>query len=259
MNITLPTQSRTGALKKNPVISLFYSAPKVGKTEAASRLADNLILDLENGSNYVEQGMILKANNWEEVVQIGETIIEAGRPYKFLTVDTATELESWCDGLAKRLYLNAPMAAKKYKDNPELLASITVLPGEKGAYGPGYMWLRIAYAKCFEYLQTLAPHLILMAHIKDSAIVDKEGTEIRAETVHSKSLDLTGKLKAITCSKADAIGYLFRKTIPNLEKAGETIDELWVNFRGDEVMAGCRAKHLAGKTMKFDWDKIFIE
>lgn len=257
MPINLPTKSRSAPLRTNPKIILLYSAPKVGKTEAASLLENNLILDLEDGSDYCQQGLIIKAKNWDEVEKIGDEIIKAGKPYKFITVDTATELESWCDSLGKKLYLAAPMAAKKYKENPDLLASITVLPGEKGAYGPGYLWLRIAYGMCFTYLQKLADHLILLAHVKDAAIVDKEGNEVHAGSVMSKNLDLTGKLKAITCSKADSIGFMYRKVVG--AENGVPVEELRVNFHGIEVMSGSRPKHLAGKDMLFDWSKIYLE
>lgn len=256
MAIQLPTKPRSKPLKINPKFLLLYGSPKCGKSEQASLLENNLLLDVEDGSDYCEQGLIIKATNWEEVLKIGKEILEQGRPYPYLTIDTATELESWCDGLGKRLYLNAPMAAAKYKANPDLLASITVLPGEKGAYGPGYLWLRIAYGMCITYLQTLAPHLILLAHVKDNELVDKQGNEVHAGSVRSKSIDLTGKLKAITCSKADAIGFMYRK--PVSAENGKQIDQLRVNFHGDEVMAGARPKHLAGVDMEFDWNKIFL-
>lgn len=261
MPIKLPTQSRSGALKKNPKVLLLYSAPKVGKTEAASQLKDNLLLDLEEGSDYAEQGLIQQVNSWKEIEEVGKQILDNKKStgnwlYQYLTVDTATELEVWCDELGKKLYLNAPMAGAKYKANPDLLPSITILPGKDGDYGPGYLWLRIAYTKCFEYLQTLAPHLILLAHVKDKELVDKKGNEITIDSVHSKNLDLTGKLKAITCARADSIGYLYRKTVGG--EQGKAVDELWVNFHGTEIMAGSRPKHLAGQNMKFDWSRIFI-
>jgi AAA domain len=261
MTFKLPTQLRVKALATNPHFMLLYSNPKVGKTEAASQLAGNLLLDIENGSDYCSTGLILKCENWKQVEQMGKEILTqkelTGKwPYQYLTVDTATELEVWCDGLGKQLYLNAPMAKKEYKENPERLASITILPGQDGAYGPGYLWLRIAYTKCIEYLQTLAPHLILLAHVKDKELVDKTGKEIQSDSVHSKNLDLTGKLKAITCSKADSIGYMYRKVVGGTN--GKQDEELWVNFHGSEIMAGSRPKHLAGANFKFDWEKIFI-
>lgn len=254
MPIFLPTQP-IKATAKNPNTLLLYGSPKIGKTSAAAELENNLIIDIENGSKYVD-ALKIQAENWGEVYEIGQEIIAKGRPYKYITLDTATQLELWAEDLGKTLYLQAPMAKKEYKDNPDRLSSILVLPGEKGAYGPGYQWLRIAYFRCFNYLLTLVPKdgcLILIAHIKDTQLVDKEGRE-----VSSGDLALTGKLKQITCSKADAIGYIYRITTG--AKDGRPVSELRINFySGNEVLSCSRCKHLAGEDFAFDWKKIFVE
>ena len=268
MSIILPTE-KVKASKKNPRIMLLYGAPKCGKTTMAAQLEQNLILDIENGSDYVD-AMKVKANNWGEVYEIGQTILGFHqpytdgkwmrneslpiKPYKYLTLDTATQLESWAEGLAKQLYLASPMAAKKYVNNPDLLPSILMLPGDKeGSYGPGYNWLRIAYFRCFDYLTTLAEHLILIAHVKDNQLVDKNDRVVAAG-----DLSLTGKIKQITCSRADAIGYIYRN-ITGAEN-GRPVSELRVSFYcGTELLSGTRSQHLAGQDFVFSWDKIFIE
>jgi hypothetical protein len=250
MQINLPTQKIKAPLK-NPRILLLYGLPKCGKTTIVSELENCLIIDIENGSNYID-ALKIQANNWGEVYSIGQEIIQQGRPYKYIALDTATQLEHWSEDLGKSLYLNAPMAATKYKTNPDLLESILVLPGEKGAYGPGYQWLRIAYFKCFTYLLTLAEHLILIAHTKDTQTVDKEGRD-----VNSSDLSLTGKLKQLTCSKADAIGYVYRATVG--AKEGNPVSELRVSFNsGTDLLSGSRCSHLIGKDMKFEWNNIFL-
>lgn len=249
--IQLPTQKIISTVK-NPNFLVLYGPPKCGKTSSLAELDNNLILDIEKGSRYVD-ALKIQAESWEEVYEIGEEILKQGRPYKYISLDTATKLEEWAEELGKRLYLSAPMAAKKYKENPELLASILVLPGEKGSYGPGYLWLRIAYLKCLDYLLTLADTIILVAHIKDVAMVDKESKEIT-----STDLALTGKLKQITCGRADAIGYMYRVTAG--AKDGKPISQLRVSFySGTDVLASTRCKHLAGQDFEFDWKRIFIE
>ena len=88
--------------------------------------------------------------------------------------------------------------------------------------------------------------------------IEKKGKEVQA-----KDLDLTGKLKAITCSDADAIGYLYRGTD----------NELIINFQSsDEVTCGARPAHLKGQQItvaEYDedkndlknvaWDKIYVD
>lgn len=252
MSIILPTQ-KIAPTKKNPRIMLIYGAPKIGKTSTLAELENNLIIDIEDGSNYVE-ALKIQANSWSEVYQIGEEIKRAGKPYKYLTIDTATQLVLWAEDLAKALYLNHPSCAKKYKASPNSLESILFLTGDKeGSYGPGYEWLRIAYMKCFNYLRELAEHFILVAHVRDKQLVNKDDVAVAAS-----DLSLTGKIKQMTCAKADAVGYMYRQVIG--AENGRPVSELRINFySGTDILSCARCAHLAGQDFKFDWKKIFIE
>ena len=53
MEINLPTKKRT-ATYGDPLIMLFYGPPKVGKTTVLSQLDDCLIIDLEDGTKYLD-------------------------------------------------------------------------------------------------------------------------------------------------------------------------------------------------------------
>lgn len=75
--------------------------------------------------------------------------------------------------------------------------------------------------------------------------------------VSAADIDLTGKIRNIVCSKADAIGYLMR--------SGE---ETIISFvTKDEVICGARPKHLKnqeiviadsiGGEYKTYWDRIY--
>ena len=103
-----------------------------------------------------------------------------------------------------------------------------------------HLW---AYKKWFDRLNKLADHVILVGHLKDK-MIDKKGKEVR-----SMDLDLTGKLRSITCANADAIGYIYRE--------GETT-RISFNSEGD-ITAGSRCAHLRGQDMDLDWGKIFID
>lgn len=221
-------------------------------TTLMTQLENNLIIDIEDGSNYVE-GLIIQAKDWSEVYQIGQEILAKDKPYKYITLDTATRLDGWAEDLGKILYLNSSVAKKAYKDNPDLLPSVTMLPGEKGSFGPGYQFVRLAYMKCFDYLLTLAEHIILIAHMRDKFLVDKEGT-----TVQANDLSFTGKIKQITCSRADAIGFIYRRIIG--AENGIPITELRVSFNNStELLSGSRCQHLKGQDFMFDWKRIFID
>lgn len=245
MSIRLPTESRKSALKINPKILLLYGQPKCGKTEAVSLLENNLVIDVENGSDYSEQGLFIKANSLKKLYEIGEKIKEDGKPYKYVTIDTVTQLEEWSEAHATDTY--------KSKTIGSTFKGTSVLELD---HGSGHFWLRQSYGLWFNYCCSLAEHVIFIAHVRDKAIVNQKGQEIRQHGVASSDLDLTGKLKAITCSRADAIGFIYRKIVG--AENGKSLEKLWISFHGSEVMAGSRAKHLAGKDFEFSWDKIYL-
>jgi len=65
--IILPTQKVT-ASHLSPKNLIIFSKPKVGKTSLLAQLEDCLIIDLEEGSDYVD-ALKLKANSWEDITK----------------------------------------------------------------------------------------------------------------------------------------------------------------------------------------------
>jgi hypothetical protein len=218
------------ATNKNPRTLILFGPPKIGKTTIISQLDNNLILDLEKGTGFVD-ALKIEVNSISEIKQVGTAIIEAGRPYKYLTIDTASALEVWAEDLATAMYRKDPKGIN-FKGK-----SVLELP-----MGAGYLWLRIAFKQVIDYIETLAEHIILVCHVKDK-VTDVDGKELSI-----KDLDLTGKIKNITSAGADAIGYVYRKD-----------DKLMINFQSsEELCAGSRCDHLRGQNMEFDWSKIYI-
>ena len=240
MSIILPTK-KVKVESVNPKRLIIYSKPKTGKTTAFAGLADNLILDLENGSNYVE-ALKLNVNSLQELLEAGKAIKEAGCPYKYVTIDTVTALEEMVAPLAIKLYKQTSMGKNYDGDN------VLTLPN-----GAGYLYIRQAFFQVLDFIDTLAPHIILSGHIKDKAVDDK------GEMVLAANIDLTGKIKSLICANADAIGYMFRK-------GNKTI----VSFKtNEEVTCGARPEHLRNAEivvsemnekgeLKFHWDKIYV-
>ena len=240
MSIVLPT-SKVKAERQNPKRMVIYSKPKTGKTTAYAGLEDNLILDLENGSDYVE-ALKVKISNLQELLDAGKAIKAAGNPYKYITIDTVTALEDMIQPLAIKLYRQTPMGKNYDGDN------VTTLPN-----GAGYLYIRQAFFQVLDFIDTLAPHIILSGHIKDKVVDDK------GEMVMSANIDLTGKIKSLICANADAIGYMYRK-------GNKTILSFKTN---EEVTCGARPEHLRNEEivvtemnekgeLQFHWDKIYV-
>ena len=239
MSIVLPTQKIKGE-RVNPKRIVIYSKPKTGKTTAYAGLENNLILDLENGTDYVD-ALKVKVNNLQELLDTGKAIKEAGCPYKYVTVDTVTALEDMIMPLAVKLYKQTSMG-KNFDGT-----SVITLPN-----GAGYLYIRQAFFQVLDFIDTLAPHIILSGHIKDKQVDDK------GELVMSANIDLTGKIKSLICANADAIGYMYRK-------GNKTILSFKTN---EEVTCGARPEHLRNEeivitemvdgVLTTTWDKVFV-
>jgi energy-coupling factor transporter ATP-binding protein EcfA2 len=245
--IVLP-MTKVFAETKSPKNLIIFSKPKVGKTTLLSHLENCLILDLEDGSDYVD-AIKLKARSVEDIRAIGKAIKEAGYPYKYVAVDTITALEEMCIPFAEEMYSKSSMGATWFTVGKLKYGTILNMPN-----GAGYSWLREAFTKVVEYLKTWAPRIILVGHVKDIAL-EKNGSEF-----NSLDLDLTGKLKRITSSQSDAIGYLYRKGDKNILSFKTT----------DEISCGARPEHLRNQEIVLselsennkliiNWENIFID
>ena len=143
--------------------------------------------------------------------------------------------------LAIKLYRQTPMGKNYDGDN------VTTLPN-----GAGYLYIRQAFFQVLDFIDTLAPTIILSGHIKDKVVDDK------GEMVMSANIDLTGKIKSLICANADAIGYMYRK-------GNQTILSFKTN---EDVTCGARPEHLRNEeivisemiddVVKTSWDKVFV-
>ena len=223
------------ASRKSPRNMIIYGPPKIGKTTVLSQLDNCLIIDLENGSDMID-ALKVKVNSLAELANLGREIIKQNKPYKYIAIDTISKLEEWCEAEAKKMYKLTAMGKNFDKNNEGL--SILSLPN-----GGGYLYLRLAYKKWIDRLNLLADRIILVGHLRDK-MLEKKGKEVSV-----KDLDLTGKIKQMTCSNTDAIGYVYRE--------GE---DTMISFNSlEDITAGTRCEHLKGKTMPLKWSEIYID
>jgi hypothetical protein len=237
--ITLPTK-KVKAERVNPKRLIIYSKPKTGKTSCFAGLEDNLILDLENGAEYVD-ALKVTVPDLQTLLDTGKAIKDADKPYKYVTVDTVTALEEMIMPLAVKLYKQTAMGKNYDKD------TVITLPN-----GAGYLYIRQAFFQVLDFIDTLAPTIILSGHIKDKVVDDK------GEMVMAANIDLTGKIKSLICANADAIGYMYRK-------GNKTILSFKTN---DDVTCGARPTHLRNEeivisemidgVLETSWEKVFV-
>jgi len=243
--IVLPTE-KVKAKVNNPRFLIIYGRPKTGKTSCVAALDNNLIIDLEGGSEFLDC-LSIQARSVNDLADIANAIRtkikETGvNPYKYITLDNATRLEEICLPYAATLYKQQPQG-KSWQGN-----DVRLLP-----QGAGYQYIRLAVRKVIDMFKELTENLILIGHTKDK-LINKNG-----EDMTEMSLDLVGKLGDIICGEADAVGFMYRK-------GNQTI----VNFdSGDDTTKGARAPHLReqrivlaesdeNKNLTFHWDKIYL-
>lgn len=252
----LPTE-KSKDIRINPKTMVLFSQPKVGKTTALSQLDDCLIVDLEEGSNFVEAlkfDVIKEAKKSKKLpIVILKKLINTIKQnnakiddytYKYLAIDTVTALEEIVMPYACQLYRNTPMG-KNWKGE-----DVTQL-----SQGAGYGYLRTALSNILTELEDICDTLIILGHVKDK-LVEKEGKEM-----NERGLALIGKTSSILCSQVDAVGYMYR----------DDENKVFINFAASEsLLSGSRSKHLRGKELLFGelddseesifyWDKVFIK
>ena len=247
MSLTLPT-SKIPASTTNPQFLVLIGREKVGKTSALAQLDNNLIIDLEGGSTFVD-AMAIQCRTISDLGEAASAIRAKNKEvghnfYRHITIDNATSLEEICLGYAATLYRQQPIG-KNWKGT-----DVRTLP-----QGSGYYYLRTAVLKVIDMFKELCDEFILVGHIKDT-IVDDPST---GEELTERSLDLVGKLAGMVCRRCDGVGYMY--------KSG---NEVHIKFKADKNIAmGCRSDHLRNKDIVISemddetgvltthWDKIF--
>jgi hypothetical protein len=239
MPIALPVEKSVAM--KSPRHLVIYSPPKTGKTSLFAELENSLLIDLEQGSDFVS-AIRVKISNYKELHELCEEVKKAGNPYKYGIIDTASALEDQVNELALKLYQSTAMG-KDFK-GPNVLS----LPN-----GAGYLYLRDAFDMMYGKVKDAFPRTILACHTKDKNIT-KGSSEVVANDIA-----LTGKIKQLTCAYADAIGYMKRDG-----------NKCVITFQtSDELTCGARAEHLRNQTItlseivdgqyKTYWNKIYID
>jgi len=253
--IDLPFE-KIGPERVNPKRIIIFGNPKVGKTKSLAALPNCLILDVEDGSGYVDalkmNVLALAREHKKSPIVILKGIIKKIKAaneakgenvYQYIAIDTISALEDVVLPLANKLYKDTAQGKNWNGDD------VTELPN-----GAGYRYTRLAMLMILNELDELCDTLIISGHVKDKLI------SLAGEEMNERGLDLTGKLGSIVASKADAIGYIYRED-------NETI----VNFQAeDSLVCGGRCNHLINKkvvliksdednNITVDWSEIFID
>lgn len=225
----------TPARTDGPRFSIFFGKPKTGKTSAFCKLKNHLLIDIEDGSDFVDACKIkidTIGKLFDLIAEIKKANAEVGGyVYDYIILDSGTALEDMILPYAAKLYKDTEMGKKwGFDRNGEPIKGfhndVRRLP-----QGAGWLYLREAYLDVLDRLRAISKSFILLCHSADTQI------DVDGEEMSEVSVALSGKLKSIVPSKADAIGYIYKKK-------NETI----VNFNnGDSSAGGGRCDYLRNK------------
>lgn len=247
----LPSKPTGKDAQLEPSRLVLYGQSKVGKTTAVSMIPNNLIVDLEHGTKYIEGAYVIdvvnksKETDKTELEVLGELfaeLAEGKHQFKFITFDTIDWLEQLFGRQVAEMY-----GVDHYADLE---------------YGKGYQLLRDKLIQFLQAFERIGLNVIVIAHRKKSIIgeADKE--------VVAKDVDLTGKLKNFLFAWADAIGYMHR-----IQEEKPEFTSTALSFKTDileSLEGGCRLNHLQSKTVRLitfntqlgqfvytNWEEIF--
>lgn len=262
----------SGIIKKvydEPKRILLYSAPKVGKTSLLSKLPNSLLIDTEDGSDFVDAVKVkidcslTQEGQYKMFMDILRAIWVKGYdkstgvytpPYETIIVDTMTRIDEWSEVIGTLEYMDKPQGKtfnrdekdRKTKLNPNdpRFEKVITLP-----QGYGYLHTRDVMLRLYDNICRLSPKTIFVCHVKDKYVAQN-----LSEEVYTKEIALTGKVKDIFASKVDTVAYAFRDG-----------NKLNISFSGSE---GSRCPQLSGKTVLVAesdenqnittyWDRIF--
>jgi len=211
----------------NPSLLTVFGQSKVGKTTMLTKLNNCLIIDTEKGTKYVDALKIQVDNSAQLKNLIGslkdkEGIESLGVKYDYIALDTIDNVVSWFEKDIAR------------ENNIDSFAKIP--------FGDGYNQVRNRVMAMISALMECCEHVIIIGHRKKT-IIGNDSVEVNVS-----SLDLSGKLKNYVMAKSDAIGFVYRNEDGNLQISFEA---------SDEIEAGTRLAHLAGKILDFKWSNIY--
>jgi hypothetical protein len=248
----------------------MYAKPKQGKTTALSLIPNSLLVDTEDGSEFVDAVKVSiditksieeQANQMKDIFRAiwmkgtKDGTQEFVAPYQTLIIDTFTRLDEFSEIVGTLNYMEKAQGKKWNRDakgNPIPSTSPDFESVHEIGQGFGYKHSREVMVDWYNKICMLSPRTIFVCHVKDKLVANNLG-----EAVSTREINLTGKLKDIIASKVDTIMYCYRDG-----------NNLMASFSGED---GTRASYLSGKTIvltesdeegkiiKDNWNQIFID
>ena len=171
---------------RNPRFLIFFGKPKSGKTTLVAHLENNLIIDLEGGSEFIDC-LAVQARNINDLGEIANAIRQKNKEcngyfYKYITIDNATRLEELTLSYALTLYNQTPMG-KSYKGDVRLLPQ-----------GGGWFYIICGEADAIAYISRKKNQTIASFKGGENIIIEARAPHLRGQNIVIAESDDEGKI-----------------------------------------------------------------
>jgi hypothetical protein len=167
--MTLPTAKQKKSTNPFDYTILIYGDPKIGKSEACSRIPDALFIQTEPGIKNLEVFTTPLIETWEEFLDVAKDMSEGKHSFKTIVVDTLDGMYQLC----------ARYICKQngWKHESEL------------DYGRGYTRVKLELMRVLNKLAGLPTGLVLVGHAKEKEVKTRTGTFDRITLCFSSSIE----------------------------------------------------------------------
>lgn len=165
----LPTEKSKKKTNPFEYTILLYGEPKIGKSEACSRIPEALFLQTEAGLKNLDVYKTSLIETWDEFLNVAAEVAEGKHNYKTIIVDTIDGMYQLC----------AKAVCKKngWEHESDL------------DYGKGYARVRIELMRVLNKLSALPTGLVLVGHAKEKEVKTRTGTFDRITLCFSASIE----------------------------------------------------------------------
>jgi hypothetical protein len=167
--MTLPTEKSKKKLSPFEYTILLYGEPKIGKSEACSRIPDALFIQTEAGLKNLDVYKTPLVETWDDFKKICKEVEEGKHNFKTIIIDTIDGLYQLC---ARHISKQHGWADES---DPE--------------FGKGYLKVKLELMRVLNKLSALPTGLVLVGHSKEKEVRTRTGTFDRITLCFSASIE----------------------------------------------------------------------
>jgi hypothetical protein len=213
----------------------MYGDPKTGKTTAATKFPQHLILGFEKGWNALPGVMAAEINSWTEFLQALKQLesSEAKEAYATIIIDTVDIAYNLVEE-----FVCMRAGADSINDSKRL------------PFGQGYAQAEQEFDKRLRKIVQMGYGLVLISHAEEKSVKDAAGEETTriGPTVNKRASKVINRM-------ADIIGYIRGHTVKDVSTGNEHTQTTMYLRGTTRYMAGSRFKYIPD-WIEFTYDNL---